>query len=645
MQNITIKILRDSIKKFGNNLFLFDKTNSGWQGTGLEDLDRQSDYIAAALLNLGLKRGDKVALLSEGRTDWVISEFGIVKAGCISIPLSVKLNPSEIVFRLNHSAAKAFFISKNNINKLFSIRKDIDTRKIKIFYIDNNRNEVLRLVDEKVPKIKSHFYFLTDIKKAGKKLVESGAVNPNALIKQISENDLVNISYTSGTTGNPKGIMLSHLNYYANSTGAFKFFNKFQNYRTLVILPLDHAFAHTVAVFVAMLNGMQLYFADARGGNASVLKNISLNLKEVKPDILFTVPALTGNFMNKIIEGVNAKGKLASFIFKTGMKSGISINRNGFKKAGFFTRLINFLPYKLAEVMIFKKVRIIFGGELKFCVGGGALLDIKQQQFFYTLGVPIFQGYGLSEATPIISANYDDDHKLGSSGKVLPNIVCKIIKPDGTHAKAGERGEITIKGNNVMQGYYKNEKATEETLVAGWLKTGDLGYYDKDGFLVVTGREKALLISASGEKYSPEGIEEAIVSSSTMIGQAMLYNDHSKYTTALITLNDIGVKQYIKSNKITNASELLKAITQSIDNFKKIPEFNNNSLRQWFPVSFRIIGKPFSEADGLINSTMKMVRYKITEKYKPEINSMYSGECKSKCPENIKVLEKFFKKN
>jgi long-chain acyl-CoA synthetase len=644
MQNTTITILKESIKKFGNHLFLFDKTDEGWQGKGLEDLDQQSDYIAAELRHSGLKKADKVALLSEGRSAWVISEFGIIKAGCVSVPLSVKLNPEEIIFRLNHSETKALFISKNNIDKLFEIWNKIHSKRISIIILDTEKEEVLSRVEEKQPKVKSHLRFLSDIIAAGKELVDTGKIKPEILLKEISEDDLVNISYTSGTTGNPKGIMLSHLNYYANTGGSFEFFYQYKNYRTLVILPLDHSFAHTVAVFVAMLNGMQLYFTDARGGNLNILKNIPSNLKEVKPHILFTVPALTGNFMNKITEGVRAKGKFAWTIFNLGMKSGMAINRDGYRKSGFFTRFLRWLPYKLADAMVFSKVREIFGGELKFCVGGGALLDISQQKFFYTLGVPVYQGYGLSEATPIISANNAEEHKLGSSGKVLPNIICKIVKSDGTNAKAGETGEITIKGDNVMKGYYKNPEATAEALVGSWLKTGDLGYLDKDGFLVVTGREKALLISADGEKYSPEGIEGAITNTSEMTEQVMLYNDHSKFTTALITLNEAEVRNYVKTHKPHNASELLKALTESVDSFRNAPEYKNQFASKWFPAAYRIIGRPFSEADGLINSTMKMVRYKITERYRAEIDSMYTGDCKTQCPENVKALEKFFQK-
>ncbi|MDZ7613609.1 MAG: AMP-binding protein [Flavobacteriaceae bacterium] len=329
-------------------------------------------------------------------------------------------------------------------------------------------------------------------------------------VQMIREDDVVTISYTSGTTGNPKGIMLTHLNYYSNSHAAVNTFQIKENISTLLILPTDHSFAHTVGIYTALVKGLAIYFVDARGGGMNALKNIPVNLVESNPNFLLTVPALTSNFMQKMKDGIQAKGPAIEGIFNRGLKAAILRNGNGFDKPSAGVQLSTWFNYQLAEKLIFKKLRLIFGKNIEFFVGGGALLDINQQQFYKAIGIPVYQGYGLTEATPIISTNTPFAHKMGSSGKVLSGITCKIVDENAKELPKGEKGEIIIQGDNVMKGYYKNPKATEETIKNGWLHTGDLGYFDKDNFLVVTGREKALLISEDGEKYSPEEIEEVM---------------------------------------------------------------------------------------------------------------------------------------
>jgi len=420
---------------------------------------------------------------------------------------------------------------------------------------------------------------------------------------------------------------------------------KAEGFRTLLILPLDHSFAHTVGIYISLLKGIGIYFVDARGGSVNTLKNIPINLKEVSPDFLLTVPALTGNFMKKITDAIKEKGGFIDWLFNVGLNAGIRINNNGYKKAGLLTEMLNIIPYKLANALIFKKVRSIFGDKLQFCVGGGALLDIKQQKFFYTLGVPVYQGYGLTEATPIISANAVHTHKLGTSGPVLPGITCKIVDPDRKELAKGLKGEIAIKGNNVMAGYYKNEKATNEVIDGEWLYTGDMGYIEDDNFLMVVGREKALLISEDGEKYSPEEIEEAIVNCSPLINQVMIYNDHKKFTTAIVTLDIPNVKKLIKEKHVTDEEVLMKEIKNSFYQFKYEKDYVNKFPEKWIPSVFSIVEEPFTEDNKMINSTLKMVRYKIVEAYQQNINEMYSnGRTTSVSPKNediVKILLPF----
>lgn len=641
MKRTVLEMLHTAAQAYANVPYTHEKDDKGWVKKTFSDVESESGHIACFLLKNGIEKNDKIAILSEGRIAWVTGEYGILKAGAISVPLSIKLLPEEVLFRLNHSGAKGILISRNTFEKIAPVWDKIQQSGFMLYYLDNDL-ESLR---------KDALDFGIDIDKSAvtfHKMLEEGKAtcfeNPELLknsLENVGEQDVVTISYTSGTTGNPKGIMLTQLNYYANSNDAMDFFQLGEGLKTLIILPLDHSFAHTVGIYISLLKGIGIYFVDARGGSVNTLKNIPINLKEVSPDFLLTVPALTSNFMKKITDAMKEKGGFIEWLFNAGMNAGIKINRDGFRKADFMTKLTGFIPYKLANALIFRKVRAIFGGKLQFCVGGGALLDIKQQRFFYTLGVPIYQGYGLTEATPIISANAVHTHKLGSSGKVLPGITCKIVDSDRKELPKGEKGEIAILGNNVMAGYYKNEKASLEVLDNGWLYTGDMGYIDQDDFLIVVGREKALLISEDGEKYSPEEIEEAIVNCSSLVNQVMVYNDHKKFTTAIVTLDVPNVKKLVREHHISDPEVLMKEIKQSFYQFRNEDDYLNKFPEKWIPAVFRIVEEPFTEENKMINSTLKMVRHKIVEAYLDMINEMYdNGRSMIVCPKNEETVKK-----
>jgi long-chain acyl-CoA synthetase len=643
MKRTVLTMLETAAQKYASIAYVSEKKDAGWVNKTYSDVNKESKLMAYGLLDLGFGKGDKIAILAEGRMNWVIGEYGLLKAGCTAVPLSIKLMPEEILFRLNHSDSKAIIISRNLIEKLSPIWQKILCKKFKIIYIEDSKEDLKKL--NLSFDVEKNVVLISELIDLGSKTMGKNEGKLHEITDQISEDDIVTISYTSGTTGNPKGIMLSHLNYFSNSNGAMEYFKIPEFYKSLIILPLDHSFAHTVGIFISLINGLSLYFVDARGGSINTLKNIPINLKEVKPDFLLTVPALTGNFMKKMQDGIDAKGGIVKKIFDAGLKAGIEINGDGYRKAPLSVRMKKMAAYQLANKLIFGKLREVFGGNLKFCVGGGALLDVKQQKFFYAIGTPVFQGYGLTEATPIISANTPAKHKLGTSGGVINGVKCKIIKSDGTQAKVNEKGEIVIWGDNVMKGYYKNPQASAEVLRDGGLYTGDMGYYEEDGFLMVTGREKALLISQDGEKYSPEEIEEAIVNSSEFIEQCMIYNDHKKYTTAIATLNVQKLASFIKKHHITAKKDLVKVVKDSFHQYKNEAEYKDKIPEKWTPSVFMLVTEPFTEENKMINSTLKMVRYKIIETYKNEIDEMYMPE-KDKIADlkNEALLSKLFLK-
>ena len=636
-----LSMLRGCAERFPDTSYVNDRGDKGWNGRTYLQVLEDSRRVAAGLVETGFEKGQRIALLSEGRGSWVTTEFGILFAGCTCVPLSIKLLPEEVLFRINHSGASGVVVSRHTFEKVASVWKRMKGRP-RLILLDEDLSTITEPARRFGIRTDHDLVTLPGLIQRGASRWKQLLPRLETIESEVAPDDVVTISYTSGTTGDPKGIMLTHRNYCANSHDAMDFFNVQEGDRLYIILPLDHSFAHTVGIFAALLRGLSLYFVDARGGPLQTVRNIPVNMVQANPHFILTVPALTGKFMQKIRDGVTEKGGFALWLFETGLRCGIRMQRDGYRRANWITRVVNAPLYRLADALVFKKIRKIFGDSLRYFVGGGALLDIGQQTFFYALGAPIFQGYGLTEATPIISANTPETHKLGSSGRVLKGIHCRILRGDGSECSSGETGEIVIRGANVMKGYFRNPEATEKVIRDGWLFTGDRGYMDEDDFLVVVGREKALLISADGEKYSPEGIEEAIQNSARLIAQVMVYNDMRRTTTALVTLEMEKVKSLVKKRGITDPEILLKELESDFNSFRELKEYRNRFPEKWLPSTFQVLSEPFTEANRMINSTMKMVRHRILETYPERIEFMYTPEGASFVnPPNIEAVEPY----
>lgn len=641
MKRNVLHLLRQAALKHATVPYLNEKTDEGWKGISFSETAHKASLIASALLELGFGKDDKIALLAEGRIDWVVAEYGMLMAGCINVPLSIKLLPEEIAFRLNHAQCKALIVSANTLEKALPAIVKLDAP-LKLIYLDHAPEQQKSLFEASGIAI-NEVITLEQMLALGQESYPKNSPKLSSYEENLSEEQLVNICYTSGTTGDPKGIMLTHLNYYANSTDAMQYFDVQAGDRLLVILPLDHSFAHTVGIYACAVKGLSIFFVDARGGNKNIIRNIPENLKEVNPHFLLTVPTLTGNFMQKMKEGVYAKGALISRLFEAGLTAGIEQYGDGYrrkKELSWKKKLV----YSIADKLIFRKLRQVFGSNIRFCVGGGALLDLSQQQFFAAIGVPVYQGYGLTEAAPIISANTPKVHKLGTSGRVIPNLECIIADDQGNPLPAGQKGEIVIKGNNVMAGYYKNPDSSAKVLRDGWLYTGDLGYYDEDGFLVVVGRQKALLIAPNGEKYSPEGIEEAITNTARYFGQAMIYNDMKPYTVALITMDEIRQRRLKHDFQHADPKHILEQLTIDFHSYVDHPNYSGQFPKYWLPTLFAIIPEPFTEQNLMLNSTMKMVRHKVLEAYQKLIDNMYEPEAQRIITEyNLNILNQIMR--
>ena len=357
------------------------------------------------------------------------------------------------------------------------------------------------------------------------------------------------------------------------------------------------------------------------------LRNIPLNIRETRPTLLLSVPALAKTFRKGIEKGVRDKGPLARLLFGAGVRVATAYNGLGFDRGRGARALLKPLV-ALFDALLFRKIRENFGGRLEYFVGGGALLDLELQRFFYAIGIPMYQGYGLTEAAPVISANARECHKLGSSGPPLPNLAVRICDDAGRELPAGQKGEIVVKGENVMLGYWQNPKATADTIRDGWLHTGDLGYLDADGFLYVLGREKSLLIGQDGEKYSPEGIEEALVEHSQYIDQILLHNNQSPSTVALVVPNQEAVGAWLAHHApAATAAEAQAAVVRllegEVDAFRPGGKHAGMFPERWLPSRIGVLPEPFTEQNGLMNSTMKVVRGRIEARYQDRLAELH----------------------
>ncbi len=629
-----IQFFEESVETYSSNVYLWEKPNDKYEGTTYGETKKQVYEFAAGLIKLGIKKGDRLSLISEGRNSWVIGELGILFAGAINVPLSSKLNPEEIKFRVTHSDSRMILTSSIQAQKLKDVLKDCHTIE-KLIHFDTQ--------EEYAPN-EIHF---NEVRKIGREWLDSpeNIARFDALRISISPNDIANICYTSGTTADPKGIMLTHGNYVTNVYQAYSLMDIPSFYKTLLILPWDHSFGHTCGIYAFMGKGASI--ASVKTGKTPIetLRNLPGCLKEIKPNLLMSVPAIAKNFRKNIEKGIKEKGKLVELMFNHALKISYSYNKEGWNKGRGIQKLKEPL-LKLYDRILFSKIREGYGGELDYFIGGGALLDIELQRFFYALGIPMYQGYGLTEASPVISSNSTSRHKLGSSGVLINNMDLKICDDEGNELPAGQKGEIVIRGGNVMHGYWKNDTATKESIKDGWLYTGDMGYMSKDSFIYVLGRFKSLLIADDGEKFSPEGIEEAISEQSKYIDQCMLYNNQKPYTVALIIPNQHALKVYLEEKDLTADSDegkraVILLLESEVNEYRANGKHGNMFPQRWLPVAIGILEESFTEDNGLMNSTMKIVRGKIMDKYQDLIDYLYTIDAKAVTNErNIEQVEK-----
>ena len=616
-----IDLFEESVAKYGAKDFLLEKHNGKFEPTTYAESKVEALRTGAGLVALGIERGDRVAILAEGCNNWIISELGLLYAGAVSVPLSIKLEEAnDLMFRLKHSDSKAIFVSNHQLKKIRTIVGDLADLKNVIVWGDVKDG------------LQEGEMSLEALKALGDEYLKANEESFLAIGRAVQNNDIATITYTSGTTADPKGVVLTHRNYTANVEQSLSIIYIPSHWRTLIILPLDHCFAHVVGFYIMIASGATVATTEVGRTPMETLKNIPLNIKEVRPHFLLSVPALAKNFRKSIETNIRKKGKTTERLFNLALKTSYAYQADGYSKGRGWRCLLK-PAVALFDKILYSKVREGFGGELQFFIGGGALLDSELQRFFYAVGMPMFQGYGLSEATPVISTNVPTkrNHRFGSSGRLVKPLEIKIMDSEGKELPVGEKGEIVIKGENVMAGYWKNPDSTADTVRDGWLYTGDMGYMSKDDFLYVLGRFKSLLISSDGEKYSPEGMEEAMVDKSPLIDQIMIYNNQNPYTIALVVASKEGLNRKLDELGLTGDArytEAAKLLAGEIAKYRNGGVYGDEFPDRWVPAVVTFADEAFTEQNGLVNSTMKVVRNKVEKHFAANIEHAYTAEGK-----------------
>ncbi len=572
------------------------KVDGKYEGITYKEFKEETDNFANGLAALGIKKGDKIAIIAENRPEWVYSDMGILALGAVDVPMYPSLTATSIEFILNNSESKGVIVSnKFQLNKLLKYKASL--RHVSFIILMNEK--------DMLPDVQS-LYSFKDVQEMGKIYGNSHPGHLKDSMKNVHEDDLCTIIYTSGTTGEPKGVMLTHKNILSNVNSALESFPISQDDIFLSFLPLCHIFERMAGYYTGFSSGGMICYAES-------IETVAQNFIETKPTILTTVPRLFERMYSKIIKNVEAQSPAKQKIFHWAIKIGKQTAKA--RKKGMLNPLLA-AKFKAADKLVLSKLRERTGGKLRFFISGGAALSPDLGEFFEAAGIQIVEGYGLTESSPVIAANRVDDYKFGTVGKVFPGVEIKLASD----------GEILARGPNIMQGYFKNKKETDEVLKNGWLHTGDIGKFDEEGFLRITDRKKHLFKTTAGKYIAPTPIENLFLSSK-YIDQFVLIGDRRMYLSALIVPDFEAIKEYADSHKITyNSIEDLsnhKVIKELME--KELAQIQKNLANYERVRKFTLLEKPFSLETGEITPSLKVKRKVVEERYSDKIEEMYSG--------------------
>ncbi|MFS4429083.1 AMP-dependent synthetase/ligase [Chryseobacterium sp. GVT01B] len=591
---MTIKRLFDiphyALEKYPKTDMFVTKYQGEWKKTSTQEFINEGNKISRGLLKLGIKPGDKIALITtNSRTEWAIMDFGLSQIGVVSVPVYPSISPEDYEFIFNNAEIQYCFVSdKELLTKVMKVKHNIPTLQ-GIFTFDNisgaaNWREILDLGKD-----------------------ESTQIEVDDLSNAINTEDLATIIYTSGTTGRPKGVMLTHNNIVSNVLGAIPRIPKKRSFdyketRALSFLPICHIFERML-FYLYQYNGFSLYFAES-------IEKMGENVKEVKPHYMTVVPRLVEKVYDKIYNTGSSAGGLKSKIFFWALNL-ISKKKVISKPSG--------LQEIIADKLVFSKWREGLGGEIVTLVSGSAALSTRLNLMFQNAGIPILEGYGLTETSPVISVNSFEKMKVGTVGIPLDNLKVKIQ----------EDGEITVKGPSVFKGYFQNEEMTKEAFTEdGFFKTGDIGHIDSDGFLQITDRKKEMFKTSGGKYIAPQTIEN-LAKASKFIEQIMVVGDGEKMPCALVQPDFEFAKNWALRNNLNIGStpEEIAKSTELKQRIEKEIEGINEHLGNWEKIKkIELTPEVWSIESGLLTPTLKLKRKAVKEKFIALYNKMYDHQ-------------------
>lgn len=584
-----VQLLIDGIKKYDiMQDILFTKKNETYEGINRFDIVNYSLCIKNYLEGLGLRKNSNLAIISENRVEWVITDIACMLSQNRNVPIYPSLSSESIKYILNDCKAEIIFVSTGlQLDKILSIKKDCPDLKYIISF-----NSVERANE------KEHIISFQNIFCEKKSLTKNEMLEKLAVISDnVQEDDLLTIIYTSGTTGVPKGVMLTHKNIYSNLETFPDVLHIDEKEVFLSYLPYSHIFERTAGYYLPFFAGSKIYYAQS-------IDTIALQMTEVKPTIIITVPRLLDKIYNKLMK---TAAEMEEGYKKKIFNWGIGVARTHWNNK-------NSIKWKLANKLVFTKIREKTGGRLNlFCSGGGAL-NRTVGEFFEGIGIVTLEGYGLTETSPVVSVNRMRKNKYGTVGPPMRGVQVKIA----------DDGEILVKGDIVMKGYFNQPEETAEAIIDGWFHTGDIGEIDADGFLKITDRKKSLFKSSGGKYIAPTHIEE-LVSSLPYVDQIIVIGNERMYVTALIVPDVSELKNLAKKVNVAIEFEsdlftnpvILKTIEKEINEVQK-------HLATYEKIrKFSLLQTPFTIEGGELTPTLKIKRKFVEEKYKKLIENMY----------------------
>ena len=569
------------------------KKNDLYCSFSSESVRLQTEWLASGLVKVGLEPGDRVALLSENRPEWLFSDIAILLCQAINVPLYPTLPATQLEELLNDCKAKFIIVSTiEQLNKVKQIQDNLPFLKMKIVMdLKSSESENLRNLD--------------DLFRIGKDSNVCQINQTNKIRSGIKKDDIATIIYTSGTTGPPKGVMLSHSNIVSNVLASSKVLKFDRDDRVLSFLPLSHIFERMFD-YLIFFKGVSLAYAEN-------IESVPKNMFEVQPTVVACVPRFFEKLHDRILEtrqnNTGFKRMIAEWAFKVGSDHAYLFLQNN--------RINKFLSIKywLATKIVFSKLKNKLGGRVRYFISGGAPLDKHLAEFFFSIGFLILEGYGLTETSPVISVNRPDKFKFGTVGLPLSELKVKI----------SDDGEILTKGPSVMYGYYKKERETQEVLQDGWLHTGDIGSLDQDGFLIITDRKKDLIVTAGGKKVAPQRLE-MLLKSNPIFKNAIVVGDKKPFISGIVVPNAEMVTTYAKNNNVnfSTYSELVRSpIIQKF--LLGEVEQSTKELASFEKLKAIIVSeRDFSLDLGEITPTLKVRRGVVEKKFRKEIEAIYA---------------------